>query len=133
MAKNARATNVQFLQTPGGEELAVLPRADYEALLSRADDADATTARLIESSRKAIADGQDVVLPKAVVDRMTSGENRVRVLREWREMIQVELAAATGISQNYLSAIETGARKGPAELQARLARALGVPTDLLID
>jgi transcriptional regulator with XRE-family HTH domain len=32
-----------------------------------------------------------------------------------------------------LSEIETGRRKGPAELQKKFARALGVPMDLLID
>jgi transcriptional regulator with XRE-family HTH domain len=37
------------------------------------------------------------------------------------------------ISQNYLSEIETGRRKGPAKLQKKFARALGVPIDLLID
>ena len=47
--------------------------------------------------------------------------------------IRGELAVAVGISQNYLSEIETGRRKGPAELQKKFARALGVPMDLLID
>jgi len=55
------------------------------------------------------------------------------VIREWRGMIQGELAVAVGISQNYLSEIETGRRKGPAELQKKFARALGVPVDLLIE
>jgi transcriptional regulator with XRE-family HTH domain len=32
-----------------------------------------------------------------------------------------------------LSEIETGKRKGPAELQKKFARALGVPMDLLIE
>jgi len=45
----------------------------------------------------------------------------------------VELAVAVGISQNYLSEIETGRRKGPAGLQKKFARALGVPVDLLIE
>ena len=46
---------------------------------------------------------------------------------------QVDEAVAVGISQNYLSEIENGRRKGPAELQMKFARALGVPIDLLID
>ena len=71
--------------------------------------------------------------PLAVADRLARGDNAVRVIREWRDMIQGELAVAVGISQNYLSEIETGRRKGPAELQKKLARALGVPVDLLIE
>ena len=62
-----------------------------------------------------------------------NGDNAVRVIREWRDMIQGELAVAVGISQNYLSEIENGRRKGPAELQKKFARALGVPMDLLIE
>ena len=77
-------------------------------------------------------EGREVVLPKAVVDRLAGGDNAVRVIREWRDMIQGELAVAVGISQNYLSEIETGRRKGPAELQKKFARALGVPIDLLL-
>ena len=73
------------------------------------------------------------LIPAAVMDRIWDGENRVRVFREWRGMIQGELAVAVGISQNYLSEIETGRRKGPAELQKKFARALGVPMDLLIE
>lgn len=133
MAKTIRKTNVQFIRSPGGDEMAVLPRTDYEALLARAADEDIGTARIIDRSRKAIAEGREVVLPKTVVDRISAGENRIRVLREWRGMIQGEVAVAVGITQNYLSAIETGARRGPAELQAKIARALGVPLDLLID
>ncbi len=84
-------SNVQFIHTPGGDDLAVLPRVEYDRLVGLA------------------------------------------AIREWRDMIQGELAAAVGISQNYLSEIETGRRKGPAELQRKFARALGVPIDLLIE
>jgi DNA-binding XRE family transcriptional regulator len=90
-------------------------------------------AQIVRNSLRAIKEGREVVLPKAVVDRLAKGDNPVRVLREWRSMIQGELAVAVGISQNYLSEIENGRRKGPARLQKKFARALGVPVDLLID
>ena len=48
-------------------------------------------------------------------------------------MVQGELAVAVGISQNYLSEIENGRRKRPAQLQNKFAHALGVPVDLLIE
>ena len=136
MAKASTAkSNVQFLHTPGGDDLAVLPRSEYERLVALAAEAleDAAASRVIRSSSRAIKEGREVVLPKAVADRLANGDNAVRVLREWRDMIQGELAAAVGISQNYLSEIETGRRKGPAELQKKFARALGVPMDLLVD
>lgn len=136
MAKSSTAkSTVQFIRTPGGDDLAVLPRNEYDRLVALAAEAqeDSAASRIIRSSARALKEGREVVLPKAVVDRLTDGENTIRVIREWRGMIQGELAAAAGISQNYLSEIENGRRKGPAELQKKFARALGVPVDLLID
>lgn len=128
-------SNVQFIRTPGGDDLAVLPRNEYDRLVALADEAqeDATASRIVRNSMRALKEGREVVLPKAIADRLADGENAVRVIREWRGMIQGELAVAVGISQNYLSEIETGRRRGPAELQKKFARALGVPIDLLID
>jgi DNA-binding XRE family transcriptional regulator len=136
MAKASSAkSNVQFIHTPGGDDLAVLPRSEYDrlvALVAKAQE-DAAANRIVRNSARTLKEGREVVLPKAVADRLANGENTVRVIREWRDMIQGELAVAVGISQNYLSEIETGRRKGPAELQKKFARALGVPIDLLID
>jgi DNA-binding XRE family transcriptional regulator len=136
MAKASTAkSSVQFIHTPGGDDLAVLPRSEYDRLVALAAEAqeDAAASRIIRNSSRAIKESREVVLPKAVADRLASGDNVVRVLREWRDMIQGELAVAVGISQNYLSEIENGRRKGPAELQKKFARALGVPMDLLVD
>lgn len=136
MAKSGSAkSSVQFIRTPGGDDLAVLPRNEYDRLVTLAAEAqeDAAASRIVRSSARAVKEGREVVLPKAVVDRLTDGESAIRVIREWRGMIQGELAVAVGISQNYLSEIENGRRKGPAELQKKFARALGVPVDFLID
>jgi DNA-binding XRE family transcriptional regulator len=128
-------SNVQFIHTPGGDDLAVLPRIEYDRLVALAAEAqeDAAASRLVRQSTRALKEGREVVLPKTVADRLANGDNAVRAIREWRDSTQGDLAAAVGISQNYLSEIETGRRKGPAELQKKLARALGVPMDLLIE
>lgn len=136
MAKTGAAKNtVQFIRTPGGDDLAVLPRNEYDRLVALAAEAqeDVAASRIVRNSMRAVKEGREVTLPKAVVDRLADGENAIRVVREWRGMIQGELAVAAGISQNYLSEIENGRRKGPAELRKKFARALGVPVDLLID
>ncbi|MDD1536233.1 MULTISPECIES: helix-turn-helix transcriptional regulator [unclassified Bradyrhizobium] len=136
MAKTVTAkSSVQFIRTPGGDDLAILPRNEYDRLIALAAEVqeDASASRIVRNSVRAVKEGREVVLPKAVVDRLADGENAIRVIREWRGMIQGELAIAAGISQNYLSEIENGRRKGPAELQKKFARALGVPIDLLID
>jgi DNA-binding XRE family transcriptional regulator len=122
---------VQFKKTPGGE-VAILPRAEYERLVRLAEEAeeDAGTARIVARAKREVAKGA-WLLPKAVVDRLANGENPIRVLREWRDYTQPELAVAVGIGQGYLSDLETGKRKGPFELHHKFAGALGIPFDLL--
>jgi DNA-binding XRE family transcriptional regulator len=122
---------VKFKATPDGE-VAIVPRAEYERLktLESEVEEDAGTTRLVARAKKEIAGGAPL-LPKGIVDRLASGENPIRVLRQFRAETQVELAVAVGITQNYLSDLETGKRKGPLELHQKIARFLGIPLDLL--
>jgi len=122
---------VKFKTTPDGE-VAIVPRAEYERLKAFEQEAeeDTGTARLVMRAKREIADGAPV-LPMSVVDRLSSSENPIRVLRQFRERTQAELSAGVGISQNYLSDLEAGKRKGPLELHQKIARFLGVPLDLL--
>src|SRR4051794_10403065 len=121
---------VEFKQTPSGE-VAILPRAEYERLKALSDEAaeDAGTARLVARAKK----GDGLRLPMAVVERLASGENPIRVLRQFRGLTQAELATAEAvqITQNYLSDLENGKRKGPFELHRKIAAFLKVPFDLL--
>ncbi|HLN36981.1 MAG TPA: helix-turn-helix transcriptional regulator [Xanthobacteraceae bacterium] len=124
--------NVRFQKTARGE-IAILPRKEYEALAAKAAEADedAGTARIVARARKEIAAGAPL-LPKQVVDRLTKGENPVRVLREWRDVTQLYLSLKTGLSQGYISDVETGRRKGAAAALRRIADVLKVPLDLLV-
>jgi len=124
--------NVRFQKTARGE-IAILPRKEYEALAAKAAEADedAGTARIVARARKEIAAGAPL-LPKQMVDRFTKGENPVRVLREWRDMTQLYLSLKTGLSQGYISDVETGRRKGAAAALRRIADVLKVPLDLLV-
>jgi transcriptional regulator with XRE-family HTH domain len=125
-------TKVQFIKVTGGEELAILPKRDYQRLAALAAGEDAGVARIVRRARAALTSGREIVLPKSIVDRLAASENPIRVLREWREMTQVELAAAIGITQGYLSDLEAGKRTGPVALHHKVARSLGVPIDLLL-
>jgi DNA-binding XRE family transcriptional regulator len=125
-------TKVQFIKTERGEELAILPKSEYERLAGLATDEDVGTARLVRNARAQMAAGREIILPKAVVDRLAAGENPIRVLRDWRDMTQAELVVTIGIAQGYLSDLEAGKRKGPVALHQKIARALSVPIDLLL-
>jgi hypothetical protein len=68
MAKAGTAkSNVQFIHTPGGDDLAVLPRVEYDRLVGLAAEAqeDAAASRIIRNSTRALKEGREVVLPKA--------------------------------------------------------------------
>jgi DNA-binding XRE family transcriptional regulator len=124
--------SVRFQKTPQGE-VAILPRADYEALVARASEADedAGTARLVARAREDIKSGVPL-LPKTVVDRLADGENPVRVLREWRDITQMHLSLKTNISQGHISDIENGRRTGTAAALLAIAKVLDVPLDMIV-
>jgi hypothetical protein len=124
--------NVRFQKTARGE-VAIIPRKDYESLVARAAEADEDrgTARLVKLGRDAVAAGAPL-LPKTVVDRLAKGDNPLRVLREWRDRPQQYIALKTGLSQGYISDLETGRRNGTAAALRLIAAVLDVPLDLLV-
>jgi hypothetical protein len=89
--------NVRFKKTDKGE-IAILPRKEYEALAAKAAEADEDIgrARLVARARREITAGAPLI-PKKFVDRITNGENALRVLREWRDMTQLYISHKTGI------------------------------------
>ena len=120
----------QIIKSPGGEELVVLPLADYEALLQTSEDAQ--DARIANRVLARIAAGEEELVPLNVVQRILAGENHVRVWREYRGLKIGELATAANISHAYLSQIESGKRDGTVSTMQTLARALGVDMEDLL-
>jgi DNA-binding XRE family transcriptional regulator len=122
----------QIIRTPSGEELVVLPRAEYEALLKRADnEAEDADDVVIYDARKAELAAGSVVLPAEVSAAILRGESRLKAIRKWRGKTQQYLNAKAGISQGYLSDLESGRRPGTPETIAKLAQALNVPVEWL--
>jgi helix-turn-helix protein len=124
--------NVRFQKTSRGE-VAIIPHKEYESLVARAAEADEDkgTARLVSRARAAISAGAPI-LPKRVVDRLANGENPIRVIRDWRDVPQTYLSLKTGLSQGYISDVETGRRNGTAAALRLIADVLEVPLDLLV-
>lgn len=124
--------NVRFKNTEKGE-IAILPRKEYEALAAKAAEADEDigSARLVARARKEVAAGAPLI-PKKIVDRIANGENPLRVLREWRDMTQLELSSKADIGQGYMSDLESGRRKGTTTALKKIATAMNVPLDLIV-
>ena len=123
----------QIIHTDG-EDLVVIKRSMYEALLARLGEAseDAMTARILDATDAKIARGEDVALPAAVWDAIESGEHPIRAIRKFRGLTQIDVAEKAGLGQGYIADIESGNKKGSASSLKAIATALGVPLDVVV-
>lgn len=116
--------NVQYFTTPAGEEMAILPRAELEALAEAS-----AHARDVESYRAGRLTGLSPEQTRALVE----APSPLAFWRKHRGLTQSALAARVSITQNYLSDIENGRRAGPVELWLKLSQTLDLPVDVLVD
>lgn len=98
--------NVQVIERDGTPEYAVLPWAQYQALLRAAGHATEVAVAAAEGGKPGLG-------------QLTS-------LREAKAITVVELAQKVGISPHYLGMIESGERQPDAAIQRALAWHLGV-------
>jgi DNA-binding XRE family transcriptional regulator len=116
-----------IVKTPGGEELVLLPRAEFEALTAALDAAE---------HRNALAAVTAGALETLTGEEVAAALEEATPLAFWRKrrtLTQTALAGAAGISQPYLAALEKGERKGDPALFLRLSRALRVRMEDLVD
>jgi len=121
----------QIIRTPGGEELVVLTRPDYDALVAAAEaaewDEDAEDVAIYDARKADLAAGRDHALPPEVSTAMLAGDSLLKAARKWRGLTQSELSEKAGIAQGYLSDLESGRRAGTAETLRALGAALDFP------
>lgn len=122
--------SAQIIETPLGERLVLIPEAEFRIIVEAAEDAaDVEAIRRFEA---AFAAGEEELIPSEVVDRLSSGESKVRVWREFRGLSTEDLAKRSGIGEARLARIEDGsADLAVSELQA-LAPALKVDAEDLL-
>ena len=92
-------------------------------------------------------DMMDVIMASEVLARIKAGEetwplefamelsqsdSRIRSFRTYRKLSVSELAQAAGISQPYLSEIESGKKTGSVDVLKRIAAALKVDLDDIV-
>lgn len=123
-------TAVSF-KTPNGEDMIVLSKSDYELLLERAELSEDIAA--VEAYRRKLAAGEEEAIPEEFANRLIDGESPIRVYRELRGLSARELADKTGISAAFLSEIENGKKEGGVSTLKKIAQALGVTIDDLVD
>lgn len=123
-------SRVQFITTPKGETLAVMPVEDYEALAAAADVVDEAEEEALAAEMRRLRQ-QDQGEPMGIDEfrRILAGESPIRVWREYRGLSVRALASRLGISAGFLSDIETGKKEGSIETLRAIARELGASVD----
>lgn len=119
----------QIIRKDGKPEYAVIPYCDYLQLIENAEML--ADIRDFDSARKALASGEEELIPAEVVDRLLDGDNPVRVWREFRSLTAVELANACGVTAAAISQIESGKRKPSVALLKKISQTLKVDLDTL--
>jgi Helix-turn-helix len=124
----------QIIRTPSGDELVVLSRAEYDALLARADEAaeDEDDVAMYDARKEELAAGGET-LPAEVSALMLRGYSLLAAIRKWRDMTQLHVNFKTNIGQGYLSDLESGRRAGSKETLELLAKCYDVPASWLVD
>lgn len=98
------------------------------AAAARAEDA--ALAVHIEQDRGAPV---EVTIPIEVLEAELEGAHPIRAWREHRAWTQSQLASRSGVARDLIAQIETRRKNGSIQTLNRLARALGVPLEALIE
>ncbi|MDO9428149.1 MAG: helix-turn-helix transcriptional regulator [Methylobacterium sp.] len=101
----------QILTTENGEELVVLARRDYDALLACLGDEtaeDRRTVAIARTARSALDTGTECLLPVWFSDGLRAGLGPLRVVREHFGRTPDQMAGAAGITVEHLADLESG-------------------------
>jgi predicted transcriptional regulator len=96
-----------------------MSQADYAIAEDAADAA-------IYDARKAELEGSEI-FPAEVSMAILRGESRLKALRKWRGLTQSEIAEKTGLTQSFLSDLESRRRTASRDTAEKIADALAVP------
>lgn len=116
-----------IVTTPGGEELVLLPKAEFEALRDRLDAAEHARAMA------QVAAGTLETLSAEETAAALEAPTPLAFWIEKRGRKQKALAAEIGIGQSFLSELAAGKKKGDPVLFLKLARALAVRMEDLVE
>src|SRR5205807_1742358 len=120
---------VEILEDPGlASELA--EDADDIAAVAAARAEDAAFAAQIESERGLPV---EVTIPIEVIEAELDGAHPIKAWREYRHLTQLRLSSESGVGRDLIAQIETRRKQGSVETLGRLARALNVPMEALVE
>jgi PHD/YefM family antitoxin component YafN of YafNO toxin-antitoxin module len=135
-AREARSTirtspvTIVRTRTPAGEAIVILPEAEFERLRDLAEDA--IDARLIDESAARLASGREELLSEADLDALRAAPSPLAFWRRRRGETAAALGNACGLTEEDITALESGTRTVDIAVYRRLARALGIDAEDLV-
>ena len=116
--------NTKFVVTPGGEKLAILPAEEYEDLCDALSHQEAMAAHRADPGGALTLDETRALL---------AAPTPLAFWRAKRKLTQAALAKAAGTTQPHVADLESGKHGGSLEVMARIAKALKISIDSLVD
>jgi len=107
----------QIIKQDGKPAFAVIPWNEYQKLLNNQ----------IES------DESDVWFPNEVVKANVRGDSLIKAWREYLKLTQTELASKVGMKQSALARLESNTSNPRKVTLHKLAEAMGITVDQLIE
>ena len=124
--------SIQTITTPAGEEMVVMPRAEYETLITERDTAfeDGVDAATFAAAMAELS--PEDVLPADLTAAILAGKGRLRAFREWRGLELQQLALESGLAEARLEQLEAGEILLSRDDAGRLSEALALPIGWLV-
>lgn len=114
-------------KTPGGEDIVILSRKEFDRLTEIEEDL--ADIRAADAIMARIKDGTEELLSSAEVDAYLAAKTPLAFWRKKRGLTQAALAAKTGVAQGFLSEIEAGKKTGDVKTLRKIADTLRVTID----
>lgn len=118
---------IQYIEHNGQRQYAIVPAELYAELVEKSkmlDDIKAFDTSLTNDEE---------LIPHEVLQRIIAGESKLKVWREHRGLTQMALCKQTNVAQATIAQLETGQRAGTLAVLKKLASALDVDLDDLVD
>ena len=113
-----------------GIDFVGIPKQSFDQLINKLESlGDLKDYQTLEASKTS---GEEM-FPLELTTRIINGENPITTYREYRKLSKASLGSKAGVSGQYISMIESGKRTGDVHVLKKIAIALNVDLDMLVD